>query len=423
VRTSRTTSRTTTTVIVGAGQAGLAMSRCLTERSIDHVILERGEIADSWRHERWDSLRLLSPNWQSRLPGYRYEGDDPDGYMTMPEIVGYLSGYAAAAAAPVQTNTTVTSVAISHDEGYVVTTNNGQWKARTVVLASGAYNLANVPALADRLPRGTASVTPLQYRNPAQLDEGDVLVVGASASGIQLALEIQASGRQVTLAVGGHVRMPRVYRGMDIMWWLDAAGVLAERYDQVDDIVRARKLPTFQLVGSPSRATVDLNDLQRRGVKVVGRLAGITSDGCAQFSGSLRNQCELADLKMNRLLDSIDAWAVRNGLDDETERPHRFGPTSVEASPTLSVDLNAGVRTVLWATGYRPDYSWLDLPIVDRRGRICHDGGVTDSPGVYLLGARFLRRRKSTFIDGVGDDARDLSAHMAGYLDQLAARR
>lgn len=417
------TSRTTTTVIVGAGQAGLAMSHCLTERSIDHVILERGEIANSWRQERWDSLRLLSPNWQSRLPGYRYQGDDPDGYMTMPETVTYLAGYAVAAAAPVQTNTTVTSVAASHDDGYVVTTTNGQWNARAVVLASGAYNLANVPALVDRLPRGITSVTPVQYRNPAQLDEGDVLVVGASASGIQLVLEIQASGRQVTLAVGGHVRMPRVYRGMDIMWWLDAAGVLDERYDQVDDIVRARKLPAFQLVGSPSRATVDLNDLQRRGVKVVGRLAGITADGRAQFSGSLRNHCELADLKMNRLLDGIDAWASSNGLDDETERPHRFRPTFVEASPTLSVDLNAGVRTVVWATGYRPDYSWLDLPIVDRKGRICHDGGVTDCPGVYLLGARFLRRRKSTFIDGVGDDARDLSAHMAGYLDRLAARR
>jgi putative flavoprotein involved in K+ transport len=415
--------RTTTTVIVGAGQAGLAMSRCLSERSIDHVLLERGEVANSWRTGRWDSLRLLSPNWQSRLPGYRYEGDDPDGFMTMPEVIGYLSRYAELIDAPVETSTTVRAVEPA-DDGYLVRTTNGDWRCRTVVMASGAYTVADVPAVARAVPDGILSLTGADYRNPESLDDGGVLIAGAAATGIQLADEIQRSGRPVTLAVGGHVRTPRTYRGMDIMWWLDAVGVLDERYDEVDDIVRARSLPTFQLVGSPSRMTLDLNALQQRGVKLVGRVAGITEAGIAQFSGSLPNQCALADLKLGRLLNTIDSWATSHGLDGETEAPHRFAPTRVEASPPLLMNLRAaGVKTIIWATGYRPDHSFLRLPVLDAKGEIRHDGGVTECPGLYVMGMKFLRRRKSTFIDGVGDDARDLSAHLATYLDQVASVR
>ena len=225
------------------------MSRCLTERSIDHVVLERGQIAGSWR-QRWDSLRLLTPNWMSRLPGYRYEGDDPDGYMTMAQVVDYLNTYAERIAAPVECQTDVTSVRAC-DDGYAVSTTNGEWRCRTVVLASGPYNQPDVPALAGRLPAGVNSITPAEYRNPDELPEGGVLVVGAAATGVQLADEIHRSGRPVTLAVGHHVRLPRVYRGMDIMWWLDGAGVLDERHHEVDDIERARHVASFQLVGSP----------------------------------------------------------------------------------------------------------------------------------------------------------------------------
>jgi putative flavoprotein involved in K+ transport len=200
------------------------------------------------------------------------------------------------------------------------------------------------------------------------------------------------------------------------MWWLDAAGVLDERYDEVDDLVRVRSLPSFQLVGSPSRATIDLGALQDDGVRLVGRLAGIR-DGTAQFSGSLRNQCTLADLKLDRLLDTIDQWTVDAGLDGACDAPERFAPTFVEESPPLGLDLTRGeVRTVLWATGYRPDLSWLDLPVIDHKGRVRHDGGVTEAPGLYAMGMPFLRRRKSTLIDGAGDDARDLSAHLDAYL-------
>jgi putative flavoprotein involved in K+ transport len=395
------------------------MSRCLTERSIDHVVLERGEIAGSWL-TRWDSLRLLTPNWMSRLPGYRYEGDDPDGYMTMPEVTDYLRTYAERIAAPVECHTEVVSVR-SHDDGYVVTTNNGEWAGRAVVLASGPYNRADVPAVATRLPSTVTSLSPAEYGNPDQLEEGGVLVVGAAATGVQLAEEIHRSGRPVTLAVGHHVRLPRVYRGMDIMWWLDTAGVLDERHDRVDDIERARHVASFQLVGSPSRATIDLGRLQDMGVRLVGRFAGVTDDGKAQFSGSLPNVCALADLKLVRLLNTLDEWATDNGLDQEAEPPERYRPTHIPADPPLMLSLSAGeFKTVLWATGFRSDYPWLHLPVLDAKGRVIHDGGITPAPGLYQMGATYLRRRKSTFIDGVGDDARELVDHMAGYLDEVA---
>ena len=405
----------TTAVVVGAGHAGLAMSRCLTERSIDHVVLERGEVANSWKTERWDSLRLLTPNWQSRLPGYRYAGGDPDGYRTMPETVAYLERYAEVIAAPVQTKTAVTSVRRTED-GYTVSTNHGEWRTRIVVLASGACNIASVPAVADAVPPTIATLTPTQYRNPQQLQQGSVLVVGASATGVQIADEIQRSGRPVTLAVGEHIRMPRVYRGRDIEWWMDAAGILDQRYDEIQDLARARNVPSLQLAGYPDHRTVDLNSLTAIGVKLIGRLAGVR-DGKAQFSGALANHAALSDLKMNRLLDSLDAWAAANGVSDTVGPPHRFEPTRIEASPPLSLDLNRGeIRTIVWATGYRPDYSWLDVPVFDRKGRIRHDGGAVDSPGMYLMGVQFMRRRKSALIDGAGDDARELSAHIAGSL-------
>jgi len=414
----------TTTVVIGAGHAGLAMSRCLTDRSIDHVVLERGEVANSWKTERWDSLRLLTPNWLSRLPGYGYQGNDPDGFRTMPETVQFIERYADVISAPVRTHTAVKTVRRQGD-GYVVVTDQGEWRCRTVVIATGACNVASVPAAAAALPRSIATITPLQYRNPDQLPPGGVLVVGASASGTQIAREIHLSGRPVTLSVGEHVRVPRTYRGRDIKWWMDRAGVLDELYTEVDNVDRVRRVPSLQLSGSDDRHDVDLNSLTAAGVGLVGRLAGV-ADGRAQFSGSLRNMVQMADLKMNRLLDRIDRFVADTMDAGLVDAPHRFEPTRVEASPLLTLNLEqAGIRTVVWATGFRPDHSWLDLPVFDRKGRIRHDGGVVESPGLYLLGMPFLRRRKSSLIDGAGQDARDLSAHLAGYLDQVAdhARR
>ena len=410
----------TTTVVIGAGQSGLAMSRCLSDRSIDHVVLERSEVANSWRTERWDSLRLLTPNWQCRLPGHAYDGEDPDGFMTVPEVVDFVTDYAKLIAVPVQCGTTVTSVRRG-DDGYLVTTDQGEWQCSTVVLATGAFNVPRVPALSEAVPASVTTLTPMGYRNPDQLGEGGVLVVGASATGVQIAAELHRSGRPVTLAVGEHVRGPRVYRGRDIQWWMESAGVLDERYDEVDDIVRARRVPSMQLAGSPERADFDLNSLTAIGVKLVGRLAGINGSR-AQFSGSLRNKCELADLKLGRLLDTIDEWATAAGVDDSVEPPHRFAPTAVPESPKLAVDLTDGrIRTIIWATGFRPDYSWLDVPVLVAKGMVRHDGGVADSPGMYVLGVSFLRRRKSTLITGAADDTQHLADHLVGYLDRVAS--
>jgi putative flavoprotein involved in K+ transport len=258
------------------------------------------------------------------------------------------------------------------------------------------------------------------YRNPGRLPDGGVLVVGASASGVQIAEELHRSGRPVTLAVGEHVRMPRTYRGKDVLWWMDAAGLLDERYDQVPDLIRARSLPSMQLVGAPGR-TVDLNSLRGLGVRLVGKLAGIR-DGTALFSGALPNVCALADLKLGRLLDTIDGWAQWAGVDAERP-PHRFASTEVPAPAELSLSLSSEVATIVWATGFRPELSWLHVPVLDRKGRIVHDGGVTDCAGLYAIGLPFLRRRKSTLIDGAAADATELTAHLAEYLDTVARRR
>ena len=379
------------------------------------MVLERGDVANSWRRERWDSLRLLTPNWQSRLPGYRYDAADPDGFMTMAEVVEFVSRFAAVAAAPVRTQTTVTSVRQTVD-GYHVATDNGELRCRCLVLASGACNLPNVPALEQAVPASIERCTPMDYRNPDQLPEGGVLIVGASATGVQLASEIQRSGRPVTLSVGEHVRLPRTYRGRDVLWWMEGSGIWNQRYDEIDDLTRARGLPSPQLVGTPERTTLDLNTLNAAGVTIVGRLAAVR-DGQALFSGGLRNQFALADLKMDRLLDTFDDWATANPQKADVDAPERFEPTRVPASSPLQLDLGSGeIRSVIWATGFHPDYSWLDVPVVDRKGHLRHDGGVVDAPGLYAIGLPVLRRRKSTFIHGAEDDARDLVDHLACYL-------
>jgi putative flavoprotein involved in K+ transport len=410
-----------TAIVIGAGQSGLAMSWHLTTRSIDHVVLERGEVANSWLTERWDSLRLLTPNWQTRLPGYAYTGDDPNGFMTMPEVVNFLEGYAKVSCAPIVTGARVSRVR-QQEGGYELATSLGPWRCRKLVIASGACNLASIPSLAAGLPASVASLTPLQYRNPGLLPDGGVMIVGASASGVQLAREIRAAGRRVVLCVGEHVRLPRTYRGRDIQWWMDVIGAMDVRYDtMLEDIERARRLPSLQLIGTPERVTVDLNSLRKAGVELVGRFVGL-GDGKAQFAGSLANLCALADLKMNRLLAGIDDWVNRNGLAQQFPEPHRFEPTDVGSDARLGLDMtDAGIGSVIWATGYRPDYSWLDVPVLDRKGRIRHDGGIAGVPGMYVMGLPFMRRRKSSFIDGAGDDAADLAAHLCQNLNRAAA--
>lgn len=414
-----TRQQSTDTIVIGAGHAGLAVSYCLTERSIDHLVIERGEVANSWRKERWESLTLLTPNWQSRLPGFGYSGDDPDGYMSMREVIEFIGDYARFSKAPVRTGTNVTSLK-ADSNGYHIKTDCGEWHCRSVVIASGACNLPAIPKVAEAIPANIQQVTSWQYRNPDQLQEGGVIVVGASATGLQLAEEIHRSGRPVTIAAGEHVRLPRVYRGKDIQWWMDAAGILDEGLDEIDDINRARHLPSPQLVGSRQHPILDLNVMSGLGIKLVGRLMGV-QNGEVQFSGSLRNVCALADLKMNRLLKTIDEWIEQSPDASQFEVLERFDRTVVDEDPCLSLGLDdSGIRSLVWATGYRPDYSWLDVPVLDRKGRIKHDGGITAAPGMYLVGMPFLRHRKSSFIHGAEDDARFIVQHLATFLQPTA---
>ncbi len=405
-----------TAVVVGAGHAGLAMSRRLTERSIDHVVLERGEVANSWRTQRWPSLRLLTPNWQTRLPGHPYGGDDPDGFMPAADLAATITRYARLISAPVRTATTAHNVCTTPG-GFQIQANDDLLHAKTVVLATGACTRPAIPSVAGAVPPSITTLTPLAYRDPGQLPDGGVLVVGASATGVQLAAEIHRSGRPVTLAVGEHVRLPRTYRGRDIFWWLEATGLLAERYDQIDDLTRARHLPSPQLTGTPEAVTTDLNSLTALGIRLVGRLGRVVG-GVAQFSGGLANTCRLADLKMNRFLTRADQWATASGLDDELPPAHRFAPTRVDPGTPLELDLTRGeITTVVWATGFRPDHSWLDIPVRDRTGRIRHDGGVvTGAPGLYVLGLPVLRTRASTYIHGTGQDSEALADHLRSFL-------
>ena len=338
--------------------------------------------------------------------------------MTMSEVVTFLSRFAAVSQAPVRTDTTVTSVTRA-DGGYHVAATTGEIRCRSLVIASGACNLASVPSLHAAVPASIAQITPFEYGNPSRLPAGGVLVVGASATGVQLADEIHRSGRPVTLSVGEHVRLPRTYRGRDVLWWMDASGVWNQRYDEIDDLTRARRLPSPQLVGTPRRTTLDLNALSDMGVELVGRLSAVR-DGRALFSGGLRHLFSLADLKMERLLDAFDEWARVNSVDGPVGEPERFVPTRAPQSSRLQIDLRSGeIKSIVWATGFRPDYSWLHVPVVDEKGHLRHEGGAVDSPGMYALGLPVLRRRKSSFIHGAEDDAREVIEHLARHLEHI----
>jgi putative flavoprotein involved in K+ transport len=399
------------TVIVGGGQAGLAMSRCLSDLGVEHVVLERGRVAERWRSERWDSLRLLTPRWQSRLPGFTYRGRDPHGYMSKSEVIGLLETYAVRNGAPVETGVNVTRLT-RFPRGYRVETNRGTWLASNVVLATGHCDTPSVPSFASRVSRGITQVVPPRYVAPDRLPPGGVLVVGASATGVQLAAEIHASGRPVTLSVGRHIRLPRVYRGRDILWWLDAIGMLSDSADSVPDLDAARRQPSLQLVGRPDRSTLDLATLQAAGIRLVGRVVD-GSAGHLVMAQDLEALVAAADQRLARVVDRIDGWIART-LPAGTVPP--AGPVHpVQAAPSPArLDLAAeGIRTIVWATGYHRRYPWLEVPVLGPDGEIRHRGGVTAFPGLYVLGLQFLRRRNSSWLDGVGRDAEVLAAHIA----------
>jgi putative flavoprotein involved in K+ transport len=382
-------------VVIGAGQAGLAVSHLLTGAGVDHVVLERGRTAQRWDSYSWESLRLLTPNWLSRLPGYRYAGPDPAGYMSAAEVAGYLRGYGAGT--PVVEGAEVVSVR-GRGAGYRVVTGAGSWSAGAVVLATGWCDLPRVPAVP--LDPGVEQLTPATYRNPAALAEGGVLVVGASASGVQLADELVGAGRNVVLAVGSHTRVPRRYRGRDIIWWLDAMGVL----DQPLDERRSPAEPSLQLVGRSDGRDVDLRTLQDRGVRLAGRLTGVERRRL-RFADDLADTTRRADARWTDLLRRVDAFARAGGLADGIEAVPPVRAVRTAAAPSALDLRHAGIGTVIWATGYRRGYPWLHVPVLDRAGEIRHRRGVTPAPGLYVIGMRWQSRRSSANLDGVRHDA------------------
>jgi putative flavoprotein involved in K+ transport len=399
------------TVVIGAGQAGLAMSYCLSELGVDHVVIERGKLAQRWRSQSWDSLTLLTPNWMTRLPGFQYDGDDPDGFMSVPDLIMLFEGYAALSRAPIVSDTSVTRV-VRTGERFRVITDRGAWSAESVVIATGYCDLPAVPAASLGLAASIAQIVPANYRRAAQLPPGGVLIVGASSTGVQLADEIQQSGRQVTLAVGRHLRLPRRHRGRDILWWLDTLGVLGKPVEDVHAIEVSRHQPSLQLVGRSDHSSLDVGMLQERGVRLVGRVLGISGYE-VRLADDLIASTAAADIKMAEILTRIDRHIAASGLPAEDSEPFRSTwPLTTSAPERLDLK-SEGIQTVIWATGCRRAYPWLQVPVLDRRGEIVHSGGFTPAFGLYVLGMNFQRRRNSSFIDGVGADAWKIAEQIA----------
>ncbi|MEP2027211.1 MAG: NAD(P)/FAD-dependent oxidoreductase [Paracoccaceae bacterium] len=402
----------TDTVIIGAGQAGLAVSRYLSDQGIDHVVFERGAVGERWRSERWSSLHLLTPNWMSRLPGFSYAGADPNGYMHKNEVANFLSDYKDSFSAPVLTNTQVISV--TRDSGtYEIITNNAIWRARTVVIATGACDKANVPGFARKISTGIAQFTPTTYKSPDQIKPGGVLVVGASATGVQLAKELLAAGLDVTVAAGSHIRVPRRYRGQDVMHWLDRSGILAKpRIPGADPDIAVRH-PSLQLVGGVDAADIDLNTLRSLGARIVGRAIGAEASNM-RFEPSMQGVVAAAEIRQRRLLERIDTYIDVNGIQaPQGERPE---PMQINDGPS-EIDLaDRGITTILWATGYRREYPWLKVPVLSTSGEVQQIGGVTPMAGLFTMGLPFMRRRNSTYIDGVGHDAWVIAQRISRHL-------
>lgn len=396
------------TVIVGAGQAGLALSRHLTEQDREHVLLERGRVAQRWRSERWDSFRLLTPNWHTRIPGYRYAGPDPDGFMRRDEVVGFFDGYARSFAAPVRCATTVRAVR-PLGAGWRVETGGAAIEARHVVVATGYLDRPARPAVHREVPLDVVQLHSARYRRPDQLPAGAVLVVGAGPSGQQIARELARTGRRVHLAVGSHRVLPRRYRGRDAFRWMERTGSTRRTVD--DPPGRPARPDNAVLSGS---GPLDLRVLVDHGVVPHGRLRGVDPAGTAHFADDLVRTLHAAEEHARRFRERVDAHVARTGLAAPEEQAPPSGTPRWAADAATALDLRAaGVRSVVWATGYRRDYSWLHAPVLDAAGEPVQRRGVTAAPGLFFLGLWFMWRRDSSFIDGVGGDAAYLAERIA----------
>ena len=394
------------TVVVGAGQAGLALSHCLTARGHEHVVLDRGTIAHSWRTQRWDSFRLLSPNWQTRLPGFRYHGADPEGFMTGAQVVAFFEAYARSFAAPVRSGVTVQRVApLGHR--WLVATSAGSMIADNVVVATGDLTHPRVPEQAADLPPPIVQLHTNAYRSPAQLPTGAVLVVGAGPSGQQIAAELAAGGRRVHLAVGRHRCLPRRYRGRDTYWWMDRLGMLDRTVVSLAE--GARRSPNAVLAGGTR--DLDVRRLVAEGVTAHGRLLGVDA-GVASFADDLAATLDAAEDNARRFRAAVDAHVAVSGLDVPVEPVRDPGFAGWITAAPRELDLGE-IGTVVWATGFRRDHRYIEADVFGDDGEPAHRRGVTTVAGLYFLGLRWQHRRSSSFIDGVGADAEYLAGHIA----------
>jgi putative flavoprotein involved in K+ transport len=403
------------TIIIGAGQAGLAMSRCLRDHGLPHLVLERGRVGQRWRSERWDSFTLLSPNWQTRLPGHRYAGPDPDGFMPAAAVADMLEDYGRGA--PVRTGVTVDAVHPSAF-GWWVLTSVGSYLATDVVVATGDLDRPAVPALAGDLPPRIHQLHTSDYRSPAQLPAGGVLVVGAGPSGQQIADELARAGRAVHIAVGRHKSLPRRYRGRDAYWWMDRMGMLHRTVESLPQHRAGLRTPNAVLTGGTD--DLDLHRLVRHGVVPHGHLTDVRG-GVLSFAADLAGLVDAAERNAVRFRATVDDHVLRTRVDVPVEPVPAARPAPWADDPARTLDLDrTGIGTVVWATGFRRDFSWLHAPVLDDFGEPVQHRGVTAADGLYFLGLRWMHRRSSSFLDGVGRDAEHLAECIAERTRLLA---
>lgn len=407
------------TLVVGAGQAGVAMSEHLSKLGVPHLVLERDRIAERWRTGRWDSLVANGPAWHDRFPNLEFENFDPDGFPGKEQVADYFVDYAKKFNAPIRTGVEVTKVVRNAGrQGFTVETSDGVIEANRVVVATGPFQRPGIPPIAPQDERLT-QIHSAEYRNPDQLPEGAVLVVGAGSSGVQIADELRRSGRQVYLSVGPHDRPPRGYRGRDFCWWL---GVLGE-WDA--EVMRpGKEHVTIAVSGARGGQTVDFRRLAHEGMMLVG-LTKSFDDGVVTFESDLAINISRGDENYLSLLNAADAYIARNGLDLPEEPEAHIIPADPECvtNPLAQLDLaKAGVTSIIWATGYAVDFSWLDVNAFDEKGKPKHQRGVSKEPGIYFLGLPWLSRRGSAFIWGVWHDARHIADHIVTQQKYLAYR-
>ncbi|MDT5334547.1 MAG: putative flavoprotein involved in transport [Mycobacterium sp.] len=402
-------------LIVGAGQAGIAMSEHLGAKDIAHLVVERDRVAERWRSWRWDSLVANGPAWHDRFPGLEFDSD-PDGFPTKDEVADYLSAYAKRIDAPIRTGIEVTSVRkIDGRAGFRVETSEATIDARYVVAATGAFQKPIIPPVVPETS-GLHQIHSSGYHNPQQLPDGAVLVVGAGSSGVQIADELRQAGRRVYLAVGPHDRPPRSYRGRDFCWWLGVLG----KWDLAAPPLGAEHV-TIAVSGAHGGHTVDFRQLAGTGVTLTG-LAGPFVDGVMHFADDLRTNIDNGDANYLSMLDEADEYVVRNGLDlpEEAQARDFLPDPDCLSNPLRELDLGAaGVTSIIWATGFAFDYGWLQVDAFDERGKPVHQRGVSAEPGIYFLGLPWQSRRGSSFIWGVWHDAKYLADQIAiqrGYL-------